>query len=133
MTPLCCPIGHAAGTASVVAHDGWTLAPWPSSLPSELAGSNPALASSSRVAAGGDRWLLMAVRGHLGDTQLGTLVLCSPGARRPGIAAWYGHDLLIRSHGRTVTVQTCPGVAAPWGNVPGLSSFLGSWPRSWHP
>jgi hypothetical protein len=33
-----------------------------------LAGSKPALASCSRVAAGGDRWLLMAVRGHLGDT-----------------------------------------------------------------
>jgi hypothetical protein len=37
-----------------------------------LAGSNPAPASGSQVAAGGDRWLLMAVRGHLGDT---------PGAR----------------------------------------------------
>jgi hypothetical protein len=36
MTPLCCPIGHAAGTASVVAHDGWTLAAWSSSLPSGL-------------------------------------------------------------------------------------------------
>jgi hypothetical protein len=31
-----------------------------------LAGSKPALASCSQVAAGGDRWLLMAVRGHLG-------------------------------------------------------------------
>jgi hypothetical protein len=29
-----------------------------------LAGSKPALASCSRVADGGDRWLLMAVRGH---------------------------------------------------------------------
>src|SRR5438034_148582 len=36
-----------------------------------LAGSKPALASCSQVAAGGDRWLLMAIRGHLG----GTLVL----------------------------------------------------------
>src|SRR5436309_912533 len=33
-----------------------------------LAGSKPALASCSQIAAGGDRWLLMAVRGHLGDT-----------------------------------------------------------------
>jgi len=31
-----------------------------------LAGSNLALASCSRVDADGDRWLLMAVRGHLG-------------------------------------------------------------------
>jgi hypothetical protein len=34
-----------------------------------LAGSEPALASCSQVAAGGDRWLLMAVRGHLGGTR----------------------------------------------------------------
>jgi hypothetical protein len=33
-----------------------------------LAGSKPALASGSQVAAGGNRWLLMAVRGHLGGT-----------------------------------------------------------------
>jgi len=33
-----------------------------------LAASKPALASCSQVAAGGGRWLLMAVRGHLGDT-----------------------------------------------------------------
>jgi len=33
-----------------------------------LARSKPAQASCSQVAAGGDRWLLMAVRGHLGDT-----------------------------------------------------------------
>ena len=33
-----------------------------------LAGPKPALASCSQVAAGGDHWLLMAVRGHLGDT-----------------------------------------------------------------
>ncbi len=41
-----------------------------------LAGSNPALASRSRVDAGGDRWLLVAVRGHLGGH--------APVARRPG-------------------------------------------------
>ena len=29
------------------------------------------------------------------------------------------------------TVQTCPGVAVLWGDVPGLSSFVVSWPRSW--
>jgi hypothetical protein len=34
-----------------------------------LAGSKPALASCSQVAAGGDRWLLMAIRGHLGGTR----------------------------------------------------------------
>src|SRR6516162_2993802 len=33
-----------------------------------LATSKPALASCSEVAAGSDRWLLMAVRGHIGDT-----------------------------------------------------------------
>ena len=33
-----------------------------------LAASEPALASCSQVAGGGDRWLLMAVRGHLGGT-----------------------------------------------------------------
>jgi hypothetical protein len=33
-----------------------------------LAASKPALASCSQVAAGGGRWLLIAVRGHLGDT-----------------------------------------------------------------
>ena len=33
-----------------------------------LAGSRPALPSGSASADGGDRWLLMAVRGHLGDT-----------------------------------------------------------------
>ena len=34
-----------------------------------LAGSKAAPASCSQVAAGGDRWLLMAVRGHLGGTR----------------------------------------------------------------
>jgi hypothetical protein len=33
-------------------------------------------------------------------------------------------DHLLRSNGRTV--QTCPGVAVLWGDVPGLSSFVGS-------
>ena len=33
-----------------------------------LTGSKPVLASRSQAAGGGDRWLLMAVRGHLGDT-----------------------------------------------------------------
>src|SRR5262249_50094487 len=41
-----------------------------------LAGSKLALASCSQVAAGGDRWLLTAVRGHLGDTR--------PGGSSPG-------------------------------------------------
>jgi hypothetical protein len=31
-------------------------------------GSEPALASGSQVAASGDGWLLMAIRGHLGGT-----------------------------------------------------------------
>ena len=53
-------------------------APWSSSPPSDLritsayrtllAGPAPVLASGSQGAAGGDRWLLMAVRGHLGGT-----------------------------------------------------------------
>ena len=33
-----------------------------------LAGSNLVSASGSQVAAGGDHWLLTAVRRHLGDT-----------------------------------------------------------------
>jgi hypothetical protein len=41
-----------------------------------LARSESAPASCSQVAAGGGRWLLMAVRGHLGDT----LLLRRPGA-----------------------------------------------------
>ena len=51
MTPLCCLIGHAAGTVSVVAHDGWTLAPWPSSLPSERAFRGWHVVMRSRFAA----------------------------------------------------------------------------------
>ena len=46
-----------------------------------LASSKPAQASCSQVAAGGDRWLLMGVRGHLGDTD--------PVMRRPG-SQWDG-------------------------------------------
>ena len=42
-----------------------------------LAGANLMPASGSQVAAGGDRWLLTAVRGHLGDTPL----MRRPGAR----------------------------------------------------
>jgi hypothetical protein len=38
-------------------------------------------------------------------------------------------SLMIRSNGQTV--QTCPGVAVLWGDVPGPSSFASSWPRSW--
>src|SRR5215472_6559011 len=45
-----------------------------------LAGSKPALASCLQVAAGGDRWLLTAVRGHLG----GTLVMRGPSPRCRG-------------------------------------------------
>src|SRR5262249_37936381 len=45
-----------------------------------LAGSKLALASCSQVAAGGDRWLLTAVRGHLGDTRPGG---ASPGGGGP--------------------------------------------------
>ena len=45
--------------------------------------SKPALTSGSQIAAGGGRWLLMAVRGHLG----GTPVMGRPGARRSGAVA----------------------------------------------
>jgi len=45
-----------------------------------LAGSKPALASCWQVAAGGDRWLLMAVRGHLGDTAGAHPQCVGPGA-----------------------------------------------------
>jgi hypothetical protein len=46
-------------------------------------GSRPALASGSQVAVSGRRWLLTAVRGHLG----GTLVMRRPGARWSGVVA----------------------------------------------
>ena len=44
-----------------------------------VAGSRSALASCSQVAAVGDRWPLMAVRGHLGDTHPMALGCC-PGS-----------------------------------------------------
>jgi hypothetical protein len=47
----------------------------------------------------------------------------------PGIAAWYGHDLLIRSNGQTV--QNRPVLVTCRADVPGLSYRVGSWPRSW--
>jgi hypothetical protein len=46
-------------------------------------GSRSALASGSQVAAGGNGWLLMAVRGHLG----GTPVMPRPGPARRGPGA----------------------------------------------
>src|ERR1700730_7994752 len=52
-----------------------------------LAGSKGALASCSQVAAGGDRWLVMAVRGHLGGTLIMRRPRCSVDQRaaRPSV------------------------------------------------
>ena len=61
-----------------------------------LAGSNPAPASGSQVAAGGDRWSLMAVRGHLGDTPRGPLVVP------------VGQRITSRSALRWATCRTAP-------------------------
>ena len=49
-----------------------------------LAGSKHALASCPQVVAGGDRWLLMAVRGHLGDTVAVSRRSCSHLRGLPG-------------------------------------------------
>lgn len=60
-----------------------------------LAASRSTLASCSQVAAGGDRWLVTAVRGHLGDTP----VMRRPGARcsgavaRPSVSRLLDHQL----------------------------------------
>jgi hypothetical protein len=58
-----------------------------------LAGTKPSLASCPQVAAGGDRWLLMAVRGHPGDTHAKCVgqVLggAAPGARPSVFKAWH--------------------------------------------
>ena len=91
MTPLCCPIGHAAGTASVVAHDGWTLAPWPSSLPSELritrvfpCVARELKARASFMFAGGCRWRSLAVDGSSGASRGHAPVVRRPGSRWGG-------------------------------------------------
>jgi hypothetical protein len=70
---------HATGTSSAVAHDGCDLgalvlvttqrATYYEGVTVRCSQvQKPVLASCSQVAAGGDRWLLTAVRGHLGDT-----------------------------------------------------------------
>ena len=91
MTPLCCPIGHAAGTASVVAHDGWILAPWPSSLPSELritrvfsCVARESKARASFMFAGGCRWRSLAVDGSSGASRGHAPVVRRPGSRWGG-------------------------------------------------
>jgi len=38
-------------------------------------------------------------------------------------------DLQIRTHGQVV--QSCPGVAVVWADIPALSSCVCSWPWSW--
>jgi hypothetical protein len=51
------------------------------------------------------------------------------GANGP-LMAWTGErDLLIRRSGQIV--QTCPGLAACWADIPGPSLRVGSWPWSW--
>lgn len=48
---------------------------------------------------------------------------------RPPDRARVGHDPVIRRHGQVV--QNCPGVAACWADVPGLSFRVGSWLGPW--
>ena len=62
-----------------------------------LAGSKSALASCSQVAAGGDRWLLTAVRGHLGDTSSNCVGQALGGVAPP-------HDGPLMSSGLPVRV-----------------------------
>ena len=60
-----------------------------------LAGSNPRLASYSQVATAGDSWLLMAVRGHLGDIAAPGLVPLEgrpEGPRRGRLRSWTGQS-----------------------------------------
>ena len=65
-----------------------------------LAGSNLVPASGSQVAAGGDCWLLTAVRGHFGDT---------PGARQSCVGQ-------LRSRARSETRrQVISSVGHPLG------------------
>src|SRR6185437_7185283 len=91
MTPLCCPIGHAASTASVVAYDGWTLAPWPSSLPSELritrvfsCVARGLKARADFMFGGGCRWRSLAVDGSSGASRGHAPVVRRPGSRWGG-------------------------------------------------
>src|SRR5215469_13187120 len=91
MTPLCCPIGHAAGTASVVVHDGWTLAPWSSSPPSELRVTRvfPCVARGlkarpSFMFAGCCWWRSLAVDSGSGTSRGHGSVMRRPGSRWDG-------------------------------------------------
>jgi hypothetical protein len=68
-----------------------------------IAGSNPARASCSQVAAGGDRWLLMAARGH------------GPVMRRPG-SQWDGvieRPSAYRKGGRSVPGAVVSAAPSP--------------------
>ena len=110
-----------------------------------LAGSRPALPSGSASADGGDRWLLMAVRGHLGDT--------GPPLFRPGhIPSWHGSceryalspvaggrrwlllllsPLLSARSGRVcpAALWSSPGDRpAPWRGWPRILARLVAWP-----
>src|SRR4029450_6321480 len=75
-------------------------------------------------------WRSLAVDGGSGTSRghaLTTLVLRSPGARRPRIVAWHGHDRLIRIGRRTDPerqLTTCFQATYP----PVLSTL--TWPRS---
>src|SRR5690349_10952214 len=50
-------------------------------------------------------------------------------ASRSALTTFDSYDLQIRRHGQVV--QDCPGVAACWVDIPGLSNRVGNWPRSW--
>ena len=103
-----------------------------------LAGSRPALPSGSASADDGDRWLLMAVRGHLGDT--------GPPLFRPGhIPSWHGscerYALSPVAGGRRWLLlllspllsarsgRVCP--AALWSSPGDRPAPWRGWPVSW--
>jgi hypothetical protein len=86
-----------------------------------FAGSKPALASCSQIAAGGDCWLLMALRGHLG----GALVVRrpgSPGDRRAPIViragwcrqAWAARDWIQPGRGDLLPIFLIGADPSEW-------------------
>src|SRR5215813_792405 len=85
-----------------------------------LAGSKPAQASYSQVAAGDDRWLLAAVRGHLGDT--------SPTAAARSASA--GGTQHAHAGPRLATAAAC-GYGAPGPGMLWRSRIWRSISRAW--
>ena len=79
---------NLSGSSRVYPAPGWRLAGQRAthyeSVPVRCSrGSKPALASCSQVAAGGDRWLLMAIRGHAPVMRVQVLGGAAPTNDRP--------------------------------------------------